>query len=85
MCTFLNLGRSQSSAQGGIVLVLVKASSGVISLLASSFLLSIWSHGQVELLLSLCVRIVFWNGCFYIEYMVVVVCLKCFYTNLECV
>ena len=55
----MNLGRAQSSAQGGIVLVLVKASFGVISLLAYSILLSIWPHGQVEPLLSLCVCIVF--------------------------
>ena len=55
----MNLGRAQSSAQGGIVLVLVKASFGVISLLATSVLLSIWSHRQVGALLSLCVSIVF--------------------------
>ena len=39
--------------------VLGKARSGVISLLATSLLLSIWSHGQVGALLSLCVRTVF--------------------------
>jgi hypothetical protein len=44
MCTFVNLGSAQSSAQGGIVFVLGKARSGVISLLAASVLLSIWSH-----------------------------------------
>ena len=44
MCTLLNLGSAQSSAQGGIVFVLGKAHSGVISLLAASVLLSISSH-----------------------------------------
>ena len=44
MCTFVNLGSTQSSAQGCIVFVLGKAHSGVISLLAVSVLLSIWSH-----------------------------------------
>ena len=44
MCTFVNLGSAQPSAQGCIVFVLGKARSGVISLLAASVLLSIWSH-----------------------------------------
>ena len=59
MCTFVNLGSTQSSAQGCIVFVLGKARSGVISLLATSVLLSIWSHRQVGALLSLCVCTVF--------------------------
>ena len=36
MCTFVILGSAQSSVQGGIVFVLGKARSGLISLLASS-------------------------------------------------
>ena len=36
MCTFMILGSAQSSVQGGIVFVLGKARSGLISLLASS-------------------------------------------------
>ena len=59
MCTFVILGSAQSSVQGGIVFVLGKARSRVISLLAASVLLSIWSHWQVGALLSLCVRTVF--------------------------
>ena len=44
MCTFVNLGSAQPSAQGCIVFVLGKACSGVVSLLAALVLLSIWSH-----------------------------------------
>ena len=77
MCTFMKLGSAQSSAQGGIVFVLGKARSGVISLLASS----LTGRGFTFPLCLYCV----WHGCFYIEYMVVVVCLKWFYAELECV
>ena len=44
MCTFVNLGSAQPSAQECIVFVLGKAHSGVISLLVASVFLSIWSH-----------------------------------------
>ena len=59
MCTFVILGSAQSSVQGGIVFVLGKARSGLISLLAASVLLSIPLHWQVGALLLLCVCIVF--------------------------
>ena len=77
MCTFVNLGSAQPSAQGCIVFVLGKARSGLISLLASS----LTGRGFTFPLCLYCV----WHGCFYIEYMVVVVCLKWFYAELECV
>ena len=74
MCTFVNLGSAQPSAQGCIVFVLGKARSSVISLLASS----LTGRGFTFALCLYYVR----HGCFYIEYMVVVVCLKCFYAEL---
>ena len=74
MCTFVILGSAQSSVQEGIVFVLGKARSGLISLLASS----LTSRGFTFALSLYCV----WHGCFCIEYMVVVVCLKCFYAEL---
>ena len=77
MCTFVILGSAQSSVQGGIVFVLGKARSGLISLLASS----LSGRGFTFPLCLYCV----WHGCFYIEYIVVVVCLKWFYAKLECV
>ena len=77
MCTFVNLGSTQPSAQECIVFVLGKARSGLISLLASS----LTGRGFTFALCLYCV----WHGCFYIEYMVVVVCLKWFYAELECV
>jgi hypothetical protein len=77
MCTFVILGSAQSFVQGGIVFVLGKARSGLISLLASS----LTGRGFTFPLCLYCV----WHGCFYIEYMVVVVCLKWFYAELECV
>ena len=77
MCTFVILGSAQLSVQGGIVFVLGKARSGLISLLASS----LTGRGFTFALCLYCVR----YGCFYIEYTVVVVCLKYFYANLECV
>ena len=77
MCTFVNLGSAQPSAQECIVFVLGKARSGLISLLASS----LTGRGFTFPLCLYCV----WHDCFYIEYMVVVVCLKCFYAELECV
>ena len=51
--------RQRTAACLGMHCFLGKARSGVISLLAASVLLSIWSHGQVGALLSLCVRTVF--------------------------
>ena len=77
MCTFVILGSAQSSVQGGIVFVLGKARSGLISLPTSSLA----GRGFTFALCLYCV----WHGCFIIEYMVVVVCLKCFYAELGCV
>ena len=54
MCTFVILGSAQSSVQGGIVFVLGKAHSGLISLLGALLLLCVCTvFGTVVFILNI--------------------------------